>query len=120
MIRRLFRSPEKFRLFQAVRLLEIAARHAGGKRARRSGLAADPREEAVRFRGQMTLAFPAAEVAAAEPAEGARPPTLVTPVMSAAGPTGPLPAQYAAMALRALRAKSTGLRDFSISSIIVC
>lgn len=102
---RLFAAGYEFDFFQAVRLLERLAR----ERARRQkpdqsgrfqmpvpvGLAGPPDREVVRFRAQMSLAFPASAVHEIQPGAGERPqPEMVVTFMGLTGPSGALPQHY--------------------------
>jgi type VI secretion system protein ImpH len=115
----LFQEPHAFDFFQAVQVLERAARRAtdaadGG----RVGEDTDPRREAVRFIVSQALAFPPAEVMNATPAIQAdvdipgRPPALSVAFMGLTGPSGVLPQHYTELLIRSLRDKSFALRDF--------
>jgi type VI secretion system ImpH/TssG family protein len=105
----LFEHPARFEFFQAVRLL----------RKLRSGdfrvAAADPSEELVRFRADISLAFPTAEitdlVAPGEQEPGA---VMSVPFMGVASPSsfGSLPTRYVEQLLDEEREKNSAPRDF--------
>jgi type VI secretion system protein ImpH len=116
LIERLFREPERFRFFQAVRVLERAsAREAVEdvriERRRPVGEDADPAAEVVRFRAVPSLSFPPAEIASLKEANGHGPEMTVS-FLGLAGPSGVLPAHYTSTIIRTVREKSLSLRDF--------
>src|SRR5690606_33292451 len=119
----LFREPHRFSFFQAVRLLEGAARRdaANPRYAARApvGEDAEPQAEAVRFRTAQNLVFQANEISDLKPGEAAAdgrrpagPPTLTVTFMGLTGPSGVLPYHYTETVIRNLRARSFSLRDF--------
>lgn len=95
--------PHDFDLFQAISLLE----RADGKRAAvGTSLGLD---EAVRLAAQVSNAFAPSDVGALTESKQAGPPlTLVSPVLSLAGPQGPLPTPFTEMLLEQRR-----MRDLS-------
>ncbi len=95
----LFAEPRRFRFDAAVRILTRAAR------------SADP-AEAARFRTAPGLAYPAAEVAAVEPAKDGRPPELTTASIGLTGAAGVLPRLYTEVLTATLRNRSHALHDF--------
>ena len=105
----LYEHPGRFEFFQAVRLL---------RKLRPEGLsiaAADPADELLRFRSEVSLAFPTAEVTDIEPPGEDEPGAVVTvPFMGAASPAsfGSLPTRYAEQLLEEEREKNTAPRDF--------
>ena len=137
---RLFRTPHRLDFFQAVRLLERLAYlgKTGGERgALRSSPVAfggfvghdnPPEQEAVRFRSQPSLSFPASAIVQVRPLRGkdvvdaaavpeplGKSEPLVEMVVSFLGLTGPsgvLPYHYTALLLRRIRSKDFSLRDF--------
>jgi type VI secretion system protein ImpH len=116
LIERLFKEPERFRFFQAVRLLEresarAAANDSHLERRRPVGEDADPSAEVVRFRALPSLSFPPAEIASLKQSEDHGPEMTVT-FMGLAGPSGVLPQHYTAAIIRTVREKSLSLRDF--------
>lgn len=84
-IERLYAEPYRFELVQALAILE-RLRPASA----RLGTGIDPELEAVHIAQDTTLNFPPSDVSRLEPGDGGRP-TLRTPVIGAAGLTGPLP-----------------------------
>lgn len=117
LIRRLFQAPHRFRFFQAVRIIEFQARREAESRReepRRSvGGTAEPRNEAVRFRAQASLGFPAAEITdLKQGANGRAPVDMTVSFFGLTGPSGVLPQHYTAQLIRSLRDKSFSFRDF--------
>lgn len=125
LIQRLLKEPFRFAFFQAVRILELAARRdAANTRfvARQPvGEDADPVAEVVRFQAHQTLAFAATEIAdyrLPDLAEGEQqrrvqpPPAMRANVMGLTGPMGVLPYHYTETVIRGIRMRSTALRDF--------
>ena len=105
----LFEHPGRFEFYQAVRLL----------RQLRSGdfeiAAADPADEQLRFRSDISLAFPSAEVTDIRPPGEEEPAAVMTvPFMGAASPSsfGSLPTRYAEQMLHEEREKNLAPRDF--------
>ncbi|WLA05948.1 type VI secretion system baseplate subunit TssG [Xanthomonas translucens pv. undulosa] len=79
-------SPDAYEMFEAMRRLECAyPQHP------RSGHAARPQDEPVRFAQRAQLAFPTRSIDALEPGEGAVPLRLRTLPLGLFGPQGPLP-----------------------------
>lgn len=66
----------------------------------------------MRFTTPASLAYPAAEITAAEPSSDGRAPQLSSPVIGLAGPTGVLPALYTNVLIATLRNRSRALADF--------
>lgn len=98
--------PYEFRFFQAVRLIEAmrADRAEVGRFAR-------PEEEAVRFRANTGLAFPASEIQELDwPADG--PPEMAVNFMGLIGPSGVLPTAYSELVIERIRAKDRTLESF--------
>lgn len=89
---RLFAEPYRFDFFQAVRLLELVARAAGG--AVPVGGAGPPAAEPVRFRVPATLNFPPSTVAGLTPPAQGRAPELTVAFFGLIGPSGVLPRHY--------------------------
>ena len=124
LIERLEREPERFELFQAVRLLESDEM----LRARAAGDAAPPviggrdhgtvSKSAIRFHSTATLGFPHGAVTAVRRATDPDDPSASRVHVELAcfgliGPGGPLPRHYTALvAERARRHRDTTLRDF--------
>lgn len=117
MIDRLQEEPQRFGFFQAVRLLERERRRRA--QAAPSGdipPAANQEMEAALYRAEVSLAFPATEIAEVRPAESneENPRHLVEMVVSffgLTGPTGVLPQHYSAL-LIAMRSRNRAFRDF--------
>jgi len=105
----LFAHGYRFEFFQAVRLLQL-----GASAAVPVGEGDDPRRETVRFRSDVSLAFPPSDVrsVAAPTAEG--PAQLTVAFMGVATPAsfGSLPTPYVELLLTRLRERDTALRDF--------
>jgi len=119
--RRLFEEPSRFDFFQAVRLLEWLARDQARAGARPTAYAVGedhaPAHEAVRFRAEPALGFPAGAIAdltppTAEPEGPPHPAELRVAAVGLTGPSGVLPAHYTALLIERLRAKDFTLRDF--------
>lgn len=110
LIGQLFREPYKFDFYQAVRLLEHAAR-TGDTESRVTepiGYDHDPGEEVVRFRAMPSLTFPSGDIAALErPAEdeGDRPAEMMVAFMGLTGPAGVLPQHYTSMVIERSHAR---------------
>jgi type VI secretion system protein ImpH len=116
LIERLFKEPERFRFFQAVRLLERESARAAAddsrfERRRAVGEDADPSAEVVRFRALPSLSFPPTEIASLKESNGHGPEMTVS-FMGLAGPSGVLPQHYTSTIIRTVREKSLSLRDF--------
>jgi type VI secretion system protein ImpH len=75
---------------------------------------ADPADEVVRFRSDLSPVFPSSEVRAAEPARADEPAGLEVRFMGVATPAsfGSLPRRYAEQIRALVRDKQTALRDF--------
>ena len=84
-IDRLYAEPYRFELIQALAILE-RLRPASA----RLGTGIDPELEAVQIVQDTTLTFPPSDISRLEAGDGGRP-VLSTPVIGAAGLTGPLP-----------------------------
>jgi type VI secretion system protein ImpH len=97
-----------FEFHQAVRLLEAAL---GGAPVGRSS---DPSDEAIRFRSQVSLAFPASEVTRLElPPEGAPGPArMEVAFLGLANALGPLPRPFTEWILERVAKRDTAFRDF--------
>jgi type VI secretion system protein ImpH len=107
---RLEREAIRFEFFQAVRLLRRLAPERAGV-----GRDADPEQEVVRFRSDVTLAFPTSDLTRLEPSvEPDGPPRLTVSFLGVATPAsyGSLPVNYAHEILEQEREKSSVLRDF--------
>jgi type VI secretion system protein ImpH len=95
-LRSLLRAPRRFTFDAAVRVLQYAVR--GTEPAR-----------VARFRSPPHLAYPGADIISIQ--EGT-PPTVVTPVIGLAGPTGVLPRGYTEQVSTATRERSPSLHAF--------
>ena len=97
-----------FDFFQVVRLLEAMR-----PQATPVGHGSDPSEEAVRFRSDTSLAFPASSVVdVAIPEEESDPARVLVSFMGLAGQQGPLPRPFTELILERIAAKDTASRDF--------
>jgi type VI secretion system protein ImpH len=105
--RRLFSEPYLFEFFQAVRLLEKMTR--GSRPVGREG---PPSLEPVRLGAHPSLAFPASQIQALEPAREGAPPRMVVNFMGLFGPLGVLPLYYTQAVIESERARDTAPRDF--------
>ncbi|HJU29024.1 MAG TPA: type VI secretion system baseplate subunit TssG [Candidatus Binataceae bacterium] len=104
----LFEEGFKFDFFQAVRLLETIDRD-----RERVGGAAGPREEAVRFRSHVALAFPPSAIDAIERGDDDGPPARMTVAfMGLAGVVGVLPWHYTETIIERMRRRDFALADF--------
>lgn len=106
-------TPERFELFEAVRILERVKFLAATDASQTGGAIggdADPRDELVRLRAAPGLEFPAGEVLGID--VSAPMPTLDVALMGLNGPSGVLPSYYSELILAAERAKNSSLRDF--------
>jgi type VI secretion system protein ImpH len=114
----LFAEAHRFDFFQAVRLLEWVRRRAGEDahgRAQPVGRDAPPEREAVHFRSQPSLSFPASAVGQLQqpPANGhVPPPEMTVAFLGLTGPSGVLPHHYTRLLLARLREKDHALRRF--------
>jgi type VI secretion system protein ImpH len=115
-IDRLFDNPRRFDFFQAVRVLERHAARVGRDprfRLRRPvGHDFPPAEEAVRFRVDPNLSFPAAALVAATPEKDGAPPALTAAFIGLVGPLGVLPQHYSELVTAQNRQRSTALAQF--------
>lgn len=104
----LFAEGYKFDFYQAVRLLEMLIPDSES-----AGEGSDPREEAVRFRSNNTLSFPASDVQeVAPPVEPGHPARMEVNFLGLAGAHGPLPHPFTELILERVRQRDTALRDF--------
>ncbi len=100
--------PWLFEFFQVVRILE--ATRAG---AAPVGTGSDPSAEAVRFRSDPSLAFPASEVLAVDVPDDPRARSqVVVSFLGLAGEQGPLPRPFTELVLERIAARDTAARDF--------
>ncbi len=123
LIETLLEQPYRFEFFQAVRILEQAARREGRdgrfEPRRAVGEDADPAREAVRFKAAQALSFPTSEISAVrqpqsdpESKRPAGPPEMTVGFLGLTGPSGVLPQHDTEKLIRATRANSPSLRDF--------
>lgn len=106
-------APERFEMFQAIRLLERAAR-AQNTAAHRLGAARHPDAEPLRIRARPSTAFPAGQVERYQEAEdehGATQSELVVNAFGLFGPAGALPKAYTDLLSHEMRNRNTALRD---------
>ena len=107
--------PGRFSFFQAVRLLEWAARR-DARDARKAARAPvgddhDPRAEAVKFKSDTRLGFPVGDIQSVSTDPAGRAAMTVT-FFGLTGTQGALPDSYTDLIQRALKDKKSGLRDF--------
>jgi type VI secretion system protein ImpH len=101
-------APWSFEFFQAVTLLQRLAPH-----RQPVGRFSNPDDEAVRFRGNTSLGFPASSIQQLDfPADGDGPPEMMVNFMGLTGPMGVLPYCYSELALERQRAKDTTFQSF--------
>jgi type VI secretion system protein ImpH len=116
LIETLFANPRRFGFFQAVRILEAAARRKRGRSGAPPALVgtrADPRSEPVRFLVHQSTTFPTTEIEHLVAGDdAAAPPRMAVSFFGLTGPSGVLPQHYTAAIMRGVRQKSTALRDF--------
>jgi type VI secretion system protein ImpH len=103
----LFGEPHSFDFFQAVRLLELIESDRAPV-----GDFANPRDEAVRFRANPSLSFPASAIQGLTAGEKGRPPVMAVNFMGLTGPLGVLPNYYTELVAERLRARDKGLSEF--------
>ncbi len=102
----LHEEPWSFEFFQAVTLLQRLA-----PERRPVGRFSNPDDEAVRFRGNTSLGFPASAIQEIEwPEDG--PPRMTVNFMGLTGPMGVLPYCYTEMVLERERAKDRSFQSF--------
>lgn len=117
---RLFREPQGFDFFQAVRVLERLARADPRSPSFPVGHDQPPEQEAVRFRSQPSLNFPPSAIVQVRPlapdgdsqAKSPTPAEMEVTFIGMTGPSGVLPYHYTALLLRRIRDKDFSLRDF--------
>jgi type VI secretion system protein ImpH len=103
----LFQEPYRFDFFQAVRLLE---RLAPDRKA--VGNEGPPSAEAVRFRAETGLTFPASEVPSiAPPTDSQASPQLTVAFMGLTGPLGVLPYCYSELIVERLQDRTGGRKN---------
>lgn len=106
---RLANNPEKFHIFQALRMIEAAYPDAP-----RLGESHRPREDAVRLGQEAELRFPPSTIASYAPADKARPARLINRFFGLFGPQGPMPLHFTAYARnRARNHRDTTLLAFA-------
>lgn len=100
--------PYAFDFFQVVRVLEVMR-----PEAPMVGTGSDPAVEAVRFRSDPSLAFPASEVVEVEvPEDEDGPAKMMISFMGLAGGQGPLPRPFTELVLDRIATRDTAARDF--------
>jgi len=107
---RLFEQPARFPFFQAVRML-----HKLRPRRAAVGYDAEPGDEALRFRSDVSFVFPPGDIRAIHQGEASEPDEVVVSFMGIASPGsfGSLPAPYAEEVRRQEREfKNPAMRDF--------
>lgn len=121
MISKLFKTPQAFSFFQAIRLLEIAARlqSAPGPRTRLGKAPAvggftPPQQELLRLGSSHLLRFPEAEIEALVKHEAASQPAwnMTVNFLGLTGAAGVLPFHYTELVLQRSKAKDEALRSF--------
>lgn len=85
-IARLGRSPEKYHIFQALRIIEAAYKDSPAL-----GEARRPREDKVRFGQEAELQFPPSSIRSFTEPAGSKPGRLINRFFGLFGPNGPLP-----------------------------
>jgi type VI secretion system protein ImpH len=108
-MRSLYESPTAFEFFQAVRLLSLAQ-----PERELPGADADPSRETVRFRGDVSMAFPTADIRALTEPVADGPPEMTVSFFGVATPGsfGSLPMSYVELILWRGKHKDRALRDF--------
>lgn len=99
LIQQLEQEPYRFDFFQAVRLLEYAARAEERSASRPVGRDNLPSAEVVRFRALPSLTFPAGEVADIRVPDDEQPPEMTVSFMGLTGPAGVLPQHYTSLVI---------------------
>lgn len=109
----LFAAPQRFELFQAVRLLErMAAREERAAGAAPLGEDGRPGQEPVRFRSSPSLAFASSDILGMVRPEPGEEPEMTVACMGLIGPMGALPSHYSDRVLHRVRSRDRALRDF--------
>lgn len=103
----LFKAPQGFDFFQAVRVLQ-ALRPGGAAAA--SGH--EPAAEPVRFRSQVALNFPGSDMVSVEEGGNGGPPTMTVAFLGLAGVQGPMPRAFTEEVMHQVGAKDPAARDF--------
>lgn len=122
MISKLAKTPQAFSFFQAIRLLELAARvqSAPGRHTRLGKAAAiggftPPQQELVRLNSSHALRFPEAEIEALSPKKGSSSQPawdMTVNFMGLTGALGVLPFHYTELVLQRRKTKDEALRRF--------
>jgi type VI secretion system protein ImpH len=107
LVEALLDDPHSWEFFQVVRILERAAAERMGV-----GLGPDPEREAVRFRADPRLSFPAYEVTRVEREQDDDPYEVTVSFLGLVGTQGPLPRADTERVLRRLQRRDRGLADF--------
>lgn len=102
-IEQLLARPQKFNLFQAISLLEMATQDAGG-------CAGGVPE--VRLRSHVTLVFEPSDIRHIEPPEPGDLYTLYTSALGLAGAGGPLPLSFTELLLERMAKRDRAMTDF--------
>ncbi|MBI3329157.1 MAG: type VI secretion system baseplate subunit TssG [Nitrospinae bacterium] len=104
----LFAESYRFDFYQAVKLLEIL--RPGGVPI---GEGAEPAKEGVRFKSNVSMEFPASDVAeVTPPSDAGKPPGMTVNFLGLAGVHGPLPLPVTELLLERVSRKDTAFRDF--------
>lgn len=103
----LFQAPYRFDFFQAVRVLQ-ALRPSSAP----AGRGPEPAAEPVRFRSQVALGFPAADVVSVDEDGDGGPPAMTVAFLGLAGVQGPMPRAFTEQVMHHARAGDTASRDF--------
>ncbi len=116
LIDRLHADAYRFDFFQAVRVLECAARNVSRAESGRPrfpvGQDNAPGQEAVRFRALPSHSFPTGSISEIRCPTEPRPPEMVTAFLGLTGPNGVLPRHYTTLLIERTCAKDFALRDF--------
>jgi type VI secretion system protein ImpH len=99
--------PFSFEFFQAVTLLQRLASH-----RQAVGRFSNPEDEAIRFRGNPSLGFPASQIQSINFPEGETPADMMVNFMGLTGPQAVLPYPYSELVLERQRAKDHTLQSF--------
>lgn len=113
LIARTAERPAEAEFFQTVRLILRAARRAQNRTGGRARLGEDarPAAEPVRLRAAAGMRFAAAEITAAQHAQGAKP-ELTVAFLGLTGPSGVLPDHYSDLVVQRRRARDPALAEF--------
>jgi len=102
-----FAEPWEFEFFQAVRILEMLYPERVPP-----GEGADPDQEVVRLRSEISHVFPGAEVRSVKPAGTGEPAEMMVNLLGLGGPSGPLPDADSDRLIERAWRKDYGFRDF--------